>query len=224
MSEENTNTVLFTVADREYTAEDAQKKIENADTHIKTIEEENADLRKKVDEYMEALAKTQELKEPEPAKPENTEPKTPGISAEEIAKIVQAQLAERETASTAEKNINAVKATMLERYGNQQSANEEFAQKAKEMGLTTDEALDLAKRSPKVVLSWFGDVSTPTPSHSTGHNTQSVAGTTRGPKEGTWAWWQEIRKNDPKTYNSPSMARKRMQDAERLGKEGFFGN
>ena len=212
--------VLFTIEDREYTAEDAQNKIQNADQHIKTIEEENAALRQKVDEYMEALSKNQE-DTPDSAKP-NPEPETKGISEDEIAKIVKAQLEATQAATTYDANLNSVRDALRSRYGDEKSANQEFEAKAREMGLSVDEALELGKKSPKVVLSWFGEIQPQSSAPAPGRNTQGIEGSTRGPQEGTWEWWQKLRRDDPKVYFSPKMARKRMQDAERLGRDGFF--
>lgn len=220
MSEEN---VLFTIDEREYTAEDAQKKIENADSHIKTIEEENAELRKKMDEYMEALAKV-EAQKPEPAEPAKAEESSkPELDAEAIAKLVEQVIDKRSQTSYQEDNLNTVKQTLLEQFGDEAYANEQFTEKAKDLGLTPEEAMELAKSKPKVVLNWFkGDVPVGGAAPS-GRNTQAIASVDRGNKEGTWAWWQDLRRKDPKLYDSPNMARRRMQDAERLGREGFFG-
>lgn len=54
---------LFTVGEREYDMEAAKKKIENADSHIMTIQGENADLRRQLEEAQAQLAKSKTVED-----------------------------------------------------------------------------------------------------------------------------------------------------------------
>jgi hypothetical protein len=92
-----------------------------------------------------------------------------------------------------------------------------LAEKAKELGVTVQELGALSERSPKAVLAYF-QVSG---SAGTGSvNTQATSGG-GAPKEGTYAWWNQMRKTDPAKYHDPKTQTKLFADRKRLG-EAFY--
>lgn len=211
---------IFEIGERKYTKEDAINKITNADDHIRKIEEENSQLRIKIDEYMNVLSGLQKPKsEPQAASP------PAGLSQEEVAKLVKEQVSSLNTEQTRTANLLRVDQKLQELYGGVEAASKELLNKSQELGISLEEIKRLSEEAPAAVLSWFKAPAVPnSPSAGTGRNTSAVFASQQGAVEGSYAWWQELKKSDPKKYFSPQMTRQRMEDAQRLGREKFFGN
>lgn len=211
---------IFEIGDRKYTKDDVIKKITNADDHIRKIEEENSDLRKKMDEYMQVLAGLQKPKDEPPAATESPS----AISQDAVAKLVKEQVNSFHTEQTRASNLSRVDNQLQELYGSVELAGKELVKKANELGLSLEQIKDLAETAPSAVLSWFSKPTTPNSASSfSTRNTEAVTGMAASVTEGSYAWWQELKKSDPRKYFSPEMTRRRMSDAERLGRDKFFG-
>lgn len=212
--------VVLVVGDRQYTKEDLQNKIVNADSHIEKIESENADMRKKIDEYMEVLSKLKDT--PTTSEPKTDTPNTKGLTPEEVAEIVEQQLKTRSTVETQQNNLLDVNQKLVTKFGSVEAAKQAFTDKAKELGMSFDKFKELASESPAAVMQFFNTQTSTTNSTTTTHNTNAVSANSGAAEEGTWTWWQEKRKNNPDWYYSPKATRQRMVDAERLGRDKFF--
>jgi len=110
------------------THEELAKGYLNADEHIEVLKNDNARLKqevvkgKTVDEVLERI--TQSIK---PTGDTTPAPKQ-GISAEDIARLVDARITGRETARTRDVNIRKAEAALVAKLGD--NAKEIFAQKA----------------------------------------------------------------------------------------------
>lgn len=141
------------------TVDELDKAYANANDHIGKIENENADLRKQmeelaaktsaVDKVLEAL--NGKTGEPEPQEQAATEQVN---VADEVARI----LAEREAASAAKSNQDKVRDALTAKYG--EKAGEMYANKGKELGVNLD---DLTAQSADAVLALFGTTAQATP-------------------------------------------------------------
>lgn len=219
-TQQTTEESIFEIGERKFTKEDAIKKITNADDHIRKIEEDNAELRRKIDEYMGVLAGLQ--------KP-TSEPQTPstpaGLSPEEVAKLVKEQVSSFNTEQTRTANLMRVDQQLQETFGGVEAAGKELLRKSQELGISLEEIKRLSEQAPEAVLSWFKTPVAPnSPNAGGSRNTMAILAGQGGAMEGSYPWWQELKKSDPKKYFSPAMTRKRMEDAQRLGREKFFGN
>lgn len=216
--------VLFQIGDRNYDTDSARAKIENQDQHIGNLEQENQELRQQVEKHMEALAGiTTKGNNEEPTEPPAQNPSV--VSAEDIARIVQEQLSALNQKSTVQKNASLVESSLTEKFGTQEAAASALQDKAKELGLSGTTVDKLVEESPAVILGWFGETSSNNmPSMpSTSRNTLAMQSSQTAVEKGSWAWWQNVKADDPKFYSSPKAYRQRMSDAERLGREKFFG-
>jgi hypothetical protein len=138
-------------------------------------------------------------KQPETAPPANPDIDKPGLTPDDVLRILQ----EQETAKTKKANAKAVAQKFREMHGDK--AEEVFYGKAKEMGLTKESINQLASTSPQAVFSMFGiqDSFKPAPTPS-GVNTfgipQNPAPTQRKPVMGYSSdrelaeYWANIKK------------------------------
>lgn len=217
-TDENQDTSLFTVGERKYDVESARKKIENADTHISKLEQENEEMRQKLEK-----AKTYEdLLESLTTKSDTTGQTKP-VAEDDVQKMVQEALEERERTRTAEANLLAADKALKEVYGDK--AKEVMIAKGEELGLGPKTLKDIASNSPSAFLKLFDQgqakpMSTNTPHSSV--NSESVNANQSGPKQYTYAYYQEMRKSDPTKYNSVAIQQEILRKADELGREQFF--
>lgn len=207
---------LFEIGDRKYDAEAARKKIESADEHIKRIEAENAEIRaslqkaKTLEDVLSAMQSKQEQA-----------PETPAPKTDNIAELVEAALSNAEQKRKQENNILSADTYMKQTYG--EKAKEVLQKKATELGLGITTMMDIASKSPVAFKELFKESSQqqqPASTNQNPHRTEAVP--TGEPKEGTYAWYAKVRKENPTLYNSQAMQRRMLEDADRLGKEAFF--
>jgi len=210
-----TDGALFTIGERQFSAEDAVKKIVNADTHIQKLETESADQRKQIDELMEKL--TQLTKgSGEPVAAPATQAADPAAS---VAEQVRLELTKAREAEQAHSNEALVSKALSEKFG--EKAHQALLDKAASLGLDLPAAQALAQKSPQAVLAWFQAPSAgPAPTTSS-VNRQALEAAAGASNKGTYNDWAQLRKADPKAYFSPSMTKQRMADAARLG-SAFF--
>lgn len=129
----------------------ALSSIAPAQTHIRTLEQENADLKEKL-----AAAKTTEdvissIKDTlHPSTPE-AEP----VDYSKIDELVDQRLSAREIQAAQEANTKTVTAVMLEKYGDK--AEEIFYSKAAELDMTPAQINALVAKSPKAALKLIGE-------------------------------------------------------------------
>jgi len=184
-------------------------------------------MREKLTEYEDAMAKLA-LKEEKPESTQQSQPPTDnqgGLSADEVSRIVQEQLNAQRTQSIVQQNAAVVEDALTQRFGDAARAAEAVKTKAAELGLSVEMVDKLVAESPMAIISWFSDGSAPAPTGANvaTHNSLAMQAQQATATEGTYAWWQNFRKENPKQYNSPAMTQKRMADAQRLGRETFFG-
>jgi len=77
-----------------------------------------------------------------------------GLSAEQAEGIFKSMIAENKQQEVRDTNENAVRTAMLKKYGDK--AEEQFINKANQLGLTIDQFNKLSGTSPKAVLEYFG--------------------------------------------------------------------
>lgn len=156
------NGELFKIGERSYDVEAAQKKILNADTHISTIEAENAQLKaqlqqaqldvtvsKKIDEAMSR----QGAPTPEAATVEQTAP-TGQVNEDELYQKFRQRMAQESQAESQKSNVQKAMELAQNTYGN--SWESDLIAKGQELGLDAQGIESLAKMSPKLFESTFG--------------------------------------------------------------------
>jgi hypothetical protein len=152
---------------------DGKPKYENADkaidalihsqAHIERLEAEAADRNRELEEtrikaaQAEALEAVIERLKPGTPPEVKTTPSTNGLSEEATIKELEKIIERREVAKVAQANFDSVNAQLLAKFGSPEAAKIAVAQKAAELGLTTQELGALSSKSPKAVLSYFGE-------------------------------------------------------------------
>jgi type IV secretory pathway VirJ component len=144
-----------------------------------------------------------------------TKPK-PGEA--DIESLIEKTIQERERKNIASQNLSAVESHLTEAYGTE--AQKVVNQKAKELGLTVQRMQELAAESPTAFLSLLGEKpKQPLTIKDGSVRTESLGlqGATRD-----WAYYQKLRRENPKLYFTPATQQQLMKDKIAAGDK--FGN
>lgn len=171
-------TVVFEYEGRKYTAADLAKKIGNADGFIETLKAENAETRTLLKQATEALGKTLTAAEllkrvqeggvaADPAavaaaaaQAQQGQPaKAP--TADEIVALVLQKQQDTANAASADTNFAQVQIELSKLYGSKVDAKVDEI--CASTGITRQQALSLARTSPKAFLRLFPEASAPAP-------------------------------------------------------------
>lgn len=209
--------------------EQLAKSVFNANMHIKQLEEENARYKEEQvrSEYSKQLL--EELRKQQPASGEptrlehtnagGTPEATPQNGPEDIKKLVDEAIANREHTRTREQNLAKADEEMRKLFGDQAEA--ELTKRASELGVDKKYLADVAATSPTAFLRMLGEVpkvqanSTPTSSV----NTASLMSNNSGKRN--WRFYQDLRKSDPKRYRTSQVQMQMEKDYAELG-EAFW--
>jgi len=191
-----------------------QKRIGDKDTHISTIESENQTLREKLAAIDEKLSKMSTVEEAlERIKDSNKSNQDTALDEDTLKSVMRGVLpgvmAEQTAAQKAESNFKEVSAQLTKLYG-KDKVDETVARIAEENGITFDDMLELARKSPKVVYRMAGVNPSQqaaagfTPTHGTNTGYNDVNET----RDDKLAYYAKLRREDPKTYFSPAVQKK----------------
>jgi len=163
---------LFKVGERSYDADAAQKKILNADTHISTIEAENAQLKQQLQQAQMDATVSQKIDEalsrqgsltPEATPVEQTAP-TAQVNEDELYNKFRQRMNLESQAESQKSNVQKAMELAQNTYGD--SWESDLIAKGQELGLDSQGIEALAKMSPQVFGTTFGlqaKSSTPSP-------------------------------------------------------------
>lgn len=212
------------------TAEDLAKAYANADTHIGELRTDLQSTREFISEELRKLAEQRNAAPPANPNPEtgsnpNPAPAAPsGAEVEDLDTRIAKALETRDTVQRFQKNASIVQDVLVEQLGGVKEAAEAVIKKAVELGLEPSDMKELAAKSPKAFLATMGISETKPTSHSTPAPASDVnvhninAG---NPKPNTYAYFEEIRKSDPKLYWNPKTQSAMHKAAQDMG-EAFF--
>jgi hypothetical protein len=182
-----------------------------ADNHINRIEKENAGIRAELQKRLtmeEMLTKLQSQTQAPVARQDNQEPKSDGVqtqppTAEDLQKLVQAELSKARQVDQATNNLQFAKAKLREAFG--ENFKEVLDNKVKELGVTPEYLNRLAMEQPNVLLKLVGEPQKPQNTQvPTGRtidaskqvlNTQTPADGFKGQK-----YYTQLLKNDPAKF------------------------
>ena len=123
------------------------------DAEIAQLREELT-KRRTVEDFVEGLATAQPLTAPETPAPNQ------GLTAEQVAALVDQRTAEVASAATAEANQSAVAKQLTELYGDK--ASTVVATRAAELNTTVEGLLKMSRENPSMALSLFAGTKAPT--------------------------------------------------------------
>ena len=154
--------LLFTVGDRTYNStEEVVNKIQHQDSHIKTIEQENAELKAKLQEAQEQNNNNNKVDELLNKLDSNEKAdQTSQVSTEELAnQAAQAAvnlIAQQNQQATRAQNAEAAEQAARKAYGDKY--NEVIMSKGKELGMSVAQVNQLAETSPAAFANLFLNV------------------------------------------------------------------
>lgn len=143
----------------------SQEYIPSLKTELEKKEEELAELRAAKDRFenLEAIVQRLTANEPPPA---GTPPAVRGLDEQAVSELVKKTLTETEMTRKANENLNKVQEVLVDKF--KDKAADVVKQKAAELGVSTKDLEELAKKSPTLTLQLFntktGDAVSPTSS------------------------------------------------------------
>lgn len=147
--------------------ENAEKAIDaliHSQAHIERLEQEAADRNRELEETRQKAAQAEALEavierlKPNSQAPELKQtPSSNGLSEEATIAQLEKLIEKRETTKIAQANFDAVNAQLLDKFKSPEAAKAAVAAKAIELGMTTSDLAALSMKSPKAVLSYFGE-------------------------------------------------------------------
>lgn len=151
------------------------------------------------------------------------------LSDEDLAARIRTVTQAERLRETAAQNVTTVATRLIEQFGDEAKANEFVRNKAAELGVGVEFLQDVAARSPKAFFSSIGlentTPKTPPTTPSRGDvNTEAFRNNGAQVKPGTYAYFENLRKTDPKTYfarDTQLAMHKAALEAEARG-ESFF--
>jgi hypothetical protein len=196
-----------------------------ADAFIEQLKRENAEMRedltkaKSLDEVLDSI-KGESKKEGDNQGPQFDE--------ETLVKLVDSRLSAKEQENQRQANSKVVEQAMIKRFGEFDKANAYINAKAQELGMSVREMKTLADNNPKA---FFRLVGIETQSHE-GHKGQPDSGSANSEAirtqneqslytEGTWEYYQNLRKSNPKKYYSPEVQNEMFKQRSKLG-DAFY--
>ena len=208
----------------------AKGKLE-ADGYIKNLEDQLATLRedmKKQDYQAQILEQLQnKATEPtavDPATPNNngstkTQNTTASLSENDLESLVEKTLVKREQDSVIKQNLSQVDQELVNSFGTEAAAT--VQQKAKELGMSMERLRDIASESPTAFFALIGQPQkTFSPMVQGSVRTEGV--NMQASNVRNWAYYQNLRRENPNQYYSPKVQQQLMQDKMKMGDK--FGN
>lgn len=201
--------------------EEADKAIGFKEEHITRIEQENAELRDKVqksatlDDVLDSI-QNQRTVEDQSSQTDGNDHQNTDIDAL-VARALDEKLVQHDTQKKAEANSQLVVDTLTKQYG--EKAGEMYDMKAQELGVNLD---DLAATSPKAVLEFFKEAPRPTVGSYTGGTVNTSHLNQGGTEHGTYEYWTKQIKAGTITRDKGFAAQHKSLQA--MGAAKFYGN
>lgn len=177
---------------------------QESDAFIEHLKTEAAELREALNVQLDTRDVLERARTPKTVEtpPVTTPTPAPTTSNEDLATRIKEALASQSREAQAKANANEVRQKLLDVFGDQTKAEEVMTRRAAELGVSLGFLQEVAVTSPKAFYAQLGldgtsKSSVPSPSRS---DVTPTAFTGGGPKTGTYAWYEALRKSDPKAY------------------------
>lgn len=200
------------------TVEELAKSYSHGQNHIATLEAEHAQWREGIQEQIQRQ-QNPDQNTPPPAK---TEQRADDVNLDDRIREAIEQTKNQERLTN---NVNQVSEKLVGVYGDPQKANQAMVQKANELGLTVEDLMDQAAKSPKAFFALVGLNDSPRQAPATRSDVNPAALNTLNPTRqaqvGTYAYYEQLRKENPRLYNSPKIQLQMHKEAMEKG-DSFF--
>ena len=208
----------------------AKGKIE-ADRHIAELERQLAEMRNDLNkqDYAKALLEQVQNKAGVATTPNAESSENNGGVAEtnttseapDIQSLVEEALKAREAKQTASQNIAQVDSALTEKFGT--DAAKVVADKAATLGMSLERLQSIAAESPSAFLTLVGEAPI-APQHSAPKSSvNTVSESFSGAGRKGFGYYQDMRRNNPTQYYTPSMQREMIAARDKMGSD-FFNN
>lgn len=200
----------------------------HADKHISNLENELRELREDlskreqvqdlISKFEQKLGTSTPREEPTPV--EQPVETNKGLSEQDVQSLVDKYVSEKETKRTREGNIDDAKKKLRELYGDKYA--DILKARSQELGMSIERMTELAAESPNALIKLVSDnhdKKEDLVSPLRGSRIQSSAqpkGDVRN-----YAYWQKMRKENPRLYHDPKMSWQRMKDSSDMG-DAFY--
>jgi hypothetical protein len=199
----------------------AKGKVE-ADEFIVNLQSQIEEMRKELErqDYASELLTKLQTKAPTPAndgKSEvlggSNEGKT-NPTADDLASLIEQVVTARESKLTKAQRLNEVNAKLEETFGTEAEAK--VKTRAQELGMTMTRLQEIAADSPTAFFALMGEAPKPE-SNRIPQGTLNPQSNFNRSSERTFAWYEELKKQDRKAYWSAKVQKEMFADAKRLG-------
>jgi hypothetical protein len=174
-----------------------------AQAHIPTLESENSELRDEVVRLQGELANATTL-DGVLDKISNRSSGTQAIDQTTITQIVDRVLTQKQTQANSDANWNHVQNTLTETFGDWKTADTKVQERALELDIRLADANVMARNNPKAFLQLFNPQTSTNTDRSSGVRSggsgQTVAGTTTTGNTRDQAFYNKLRRENPKAY------------------------
>jgi hypothetical protein len=203
------------------TLEDLAKGKQEADAFIEQLKLENAQMREDLSKRptlddIQDIMKLQNENRGEPASEFNEEA---------LTNIVTSQLSALKEQERAQSNVQAASDKMVELYGDK--AAEQVQAKANELGVTVEYLQGVAAKNPAIFYATMGVSDTKAATNAGNQTAQGDSNTaqfntnTVGTKEGTWSYYEKMRREDSKKYFSPKVQNEMFKARKEMGADFY---
>lgn len=201
------------------TVDELAKSYTHGQNHISTLEAEAAQWREGLQSQVEAQ-RQQALQNPPPA--------SSNVQREDETNLddrIRNAIEETRQQEKLTNNVNDVSTKLVSVYGDPQKANQAMQLKAAELDMSIEDLMEQAAKSPKAFFALVGlnDVARQAPAPR--GNVNPAALNTLNPSgqaaAGTYGYYEQLRKENPRLYNSPKIQLQMHKEAMEKG-EAFF--
>lgn len=166
------------------------------------LESENAELRAAEADRSNDLASKQILEDIMARMNDNQQPTNEGLGADTVAEIVDQRLQQDATKREQDANWDAVTTALSEKYGDFEAADKVVTERSAQLGMTPQEATNLARTNPRVFTELFMAGQSQAPQQSarsaaTGTTNMSQAPGGEQPTTRDREYYRNLRKTDP---------------------------
>lgn len=207
-----------------------REELENAkaesDLYVHTLTARLDDLRKdylELKEQQQTGAQLKDLldrldnpnKQQEMNETPNVQNNQPGIKPEDIEALVNKKLTDHQINLKKQDNFNAMQAKLKQTFGDDYASA--YKQRLDNLGLNREFADELAMSHPSVFIKTFGLDAVPQSTQPNLPRNQVRPSFSTNTQKRDWAYYQEMKKTNPKLYLDPKIAVQMHDDAIALG-------
>lgn len=180
-----------------------QKRINDKDTHISNIENENKNMRETLLAKEEEIASLKQALEAFKT-PQRTTDQNTAIDADTLVGKVMETLTQKQREEVYNNNFATVQDRLVKEYGDISKVNDKVAQISKETGLSVEDLVNTARKSPEAFYKLSGlTQAKPAPTTPATFVRASEASTGADTGNKDLSYYMNLRKTNPKEYWKP---------------------